>query len=82
MQAGNTDYIYKNDRDRACFQHVLAYSEYKDLNKRTESDKVLRDKAYEIATNPKYDGYQRGLASMFLIKSQKAVVLNLYQINN
>ena len=56
----------------------MAYGKYKDLNKRTQSDKVLRNKAFEIASNPKCDGYQRGLAS----KSQKAVVLNLCQINN
>ena len=62
MQTGNTDYIYKNDLDKTCFQHDMAYGEYKDLTKRTQSDKVLRDKAFEIASNPKYDGYQRGLA--------------------
>ena len=64
MQTGNTDYLYKNDLYKACFQHDMAYGKYKDLAKRTQSDKVLKDKAFEIATNPKYDGYQRGLASM------------------
>ena len=64
MQTGNTDYIYKNDLDKACFQHDMAYGKLKDFKKRTKSDKVLRDKAFEIACNPKYDGYQRGLASM------------------
>ena len=64
MQTGNTDYVYKNDLDRACFQYDMAYSKYKDLAKRTESDKVLREKAFKISNNPKYDGYQRGLASM------------------
>ena len=42
----------------------MAYGDFKDLKKRTFSDKVLRDKAFKIAKNPKYDGYQRGLASM------------------
>ena len=42
----------------------MAYGKYKDLTKRTQSDKVLRDKALEIASNPKYDGYQRDLALM------------------
>ena len=42
----------------------MAYGKSKDLVKRTESDKVLGDKAFKIATDPKYDGYQRGLASM------------------
>ena len=42
----------------------MAYDKTKDLVKRTESDKILKDKAFKIASNPKYDGYQRGLASM------------------
>ena len=64
MQTGNTDFIYKNQLDKACFQHDMAYGKSKDLVKRTQSDKVLRDKAFKIASDPKYDGYQRGLASM------------------
>ena len=42
----------------------MAYGDFKDVAKRTTSDKVLRDKAFNIAENPKYDGYQGGLASM------------------
>ena len=42
----------------------MAYGKSKYLVKRTQSDKVLRDEAFKIASNPKYDGYQRGLASM------------------
>ena len=64
MQTGNTDFIYKNELDKACFQHDMAYGKTKDLVKRTQSDKFLKDKAFKIASNPKYDGYQRGLASM------------------
>ena len=64
MQTGNTDFIYKNELDKACFQHDMAYGKSKDLIKRTQSDKILKDKAFKIASNPKYDGYQRGLASM------------------
>ena len=64
MQTGDTRYIYRNDLDKACFQHDMAYGCYKDLVKRTESDKVLRDKAFEIASNPRFDGYQRGLTSI------------------
>ena len=63
-QTGDTRYIYRNELDKACFQHDSAYADHKDLINRTKSDKVLRDKAYNIASNPKYDGYQRGLASM------------------
>ena len=64
MQTGNTNFIYKNELDKACFQHDMAYGKSKDLAKRTQSDKVLRNKAFKIASDPKYDGYQRGLASM------------------
>ena len=62
MQTGNTDFIYKNELDKACFQHGMAYGKSKDLTKRTQSDKVLGDKASKITSNPKYGGYQRGLA--------------------
>ena len=64
MQTGGTNYIYRNELDKACFAHDAAYSGSKDLAKRTQSDKVLKDKAFLIANNTKYDGYQRGLASM------------------
>ena len=64
MQTRNTNFIYKNELDKACFQHDMAYGKSKDLVKRTQSDKVLRNKAFKIARDPKYDGYLRGLASM------------------
>ena len=64
MQTGNIDFIYKKELDKVCFQHDMAYGKTKDLIKRIQSDKVLRDKAFKIAIDPKYDGYQRGLASM------------------
>ena len=63
-QTGDMRYIYRNELDKACFQHDSAYADHKDLINRTRSDKVLRDRAYDIASNPEYDGYQRGLASM------------------
>ena len=63
-QTGDTRSIYRNDLDKACFQHDSAYADNKDLINRTKADKVLKDKAFNIASNPKYDGYQRGLASM------------------
>ena len=63
-ETGDTSYIYKNELDKACFQHDMAYEDFKDLPRRTASDKILRDKAFNIGKNPKYDGYQRGLASM------------------
>ena len=64
MQTGNTNFIYKNELDKACFQHDMAYGKSKYLLKRTQSNKVLRKKAFKIASDPKYDGYQRGLASI------------------
>ena len=57
----NTDYIYKSDLDKDCFHYDMAYGKFKTLNK---SDKVLRDKAFEIVSNRKYDGQQRGLVSI------------------
>ena len=50
--------------DKACFQHDMAYGKSKGFTKRTQSNKVLRDKAFKIASDPKYDSYQKGLASM------------------
>ena len=55
-ETGDTTYIYKNELDKTCFQH-MAYGDFKDLKRRTTSDKVLRVKAFNIAKNPKYDGY-------------------------
>ena len=63
-ETGDTNYIYKNELDKACFAHDAAYSDSKDLIKRTVADKILKNKAFDIAKDPKYDGYQRGLASM------------------
>ena len=57
--------IYKkNELDKACFAHDAAYFDSKDLTKRTVADKILKNRAFNIAKDPKYDGYQRGLASM------------------
>ena len=63
-ETGDTSYIYKNELDKACFQHDMTCGDFKDLAKRTIADKVLRDKAFNIAKNHKYDGYQRRLTPM------------------
>ena len=76
-ETGDTNYIYKNELDKACFHNDMAYGDFKDLARRTASDKILRDKAFNIAKNPKYDVYQRGLAS--LIKSPLRLQVNLRQ---
>ena len=60
----DTNYIYMNELDKACFTHDAAYSDGKDLTKRTVAVKILKNKAFDIAKDPKYDGYQRGLVSM------------------
>ena len=80
-ETGDTNYIYKNELDKACFAHDAAYSDSKDLTKRIVGDKILRNKEFKIAEDQKYDGYQRGLASM--IKNlkevvQSALILKLY----
>ena len=88
MQTRNTNFIYKNELDKACIQLDMAYGKSKDLAKRTQSGKVLRDKAFKIASDPKYDGYQRGLASMvykfFDKKSKGSGIVNEpnYQLAN
>ena len=63
-QTGNTNFLYRNELDKACFQHDMSNGKPKDLAKRTQSDKVLRDKAFKIVSDPKYDGYQKVLASV------------------
>ena len=63
-ETGDTNYIYKNELDKACFAHDAAYSDSKDLTKRTVADKILRNRAFNVAKYKKYDGYQGGLASM------------------
>ena len=79
MQTGNSNFIYKND---------MAYGKTKYLRKRTQTDKVLKDKAFKIANDSKYDGYQRGLASMvykfFDKKSKGSGIINEpnYQLAN
>ena len=63
-ETGDSRYIYHNELDKACFQHDMAYEDFKDLNRITFADKVLRDKVFDIAKDPKYDEYHRGLASV------------------
>ena len=83
-QTGDSRYIYRNELDKACFQLDMAYGAFKDLAKRTAADKSLIDKAFNIAKNPKYDEYQRGLAFMvykFFDKKVQVVLSLCLQIN-
>ena len=85
-ETGDTNYVCKNELDKACFVHDATYSDSKDLTKRTVADKILKNKAFDIAKDPKYDGYQRGLASMvykFLTrKYQEAVQILYFKMNH
>ena len=71
-------YIYQNELDKACFQHDMAYGDFKDLNRRPFAEKVLLDRAFSFA--PKYDVYHCDLASMvykLFIKKLLVVVLKM-----
>ena len=84
LNAGKLSYIYKNDLHKTCFQHDISYNKFKDLEKRTQSDIVLKNKALKIASNPKYNGYERGLTSMvykFFDKKSKGAGLKENQGN-
>ena len=63
-ETGNLKHFYRNKLDKCCFAHDAAYSDSKDLPKRTISDKTVKDRAYEIARNCGYDGYQGALTSI------------------
>ena len=63
-EMGNLKHLHRNELDKACFAHYAVYSDSKDLAKRTISDKILKDRSYEIARNRNYYGYQKALASM------------------
>ena len=59
LETGDTNYIYRNELDKACFQHDMAYGDFKDSKRRTQSGKALKGKAFAIASNQKYDGYHK-----------------------
>ena len=83
MQTENKHFTYKNDLDKSCFQHDMTYSKYGNLNERTESNKILRVKTFEIASSPKYDGYQRGLALMaYKFFDKKSTVADIKSMPN
>ena len=58
-ETGDSRYIYKSELDKACFQYDMVNGDFKDLARRTASDKILPDEAFNIAKNPKHDRYQR-----------------------
>ena len=83
MQTGNTDFIYKNELDKVCFQHDMVYGKSKDLLKRTHSNNVLKDNAFTMQviqniTVIKEDWHQ--WFTNFLTKCLVEVVLLMNQI--
>ena len=79
-ETGNLKVLYRNKLHKACFAHDAAYSDNKDLAKRTISDKIVKDRVYEIAKNRNYDGSQRALESMVYIffdkKTGSGIIVN------
>ena len=75
-ETGDKSFIYKNQLDKGCFQHDMKYGDFKDLARRTASDKVLRDKAFNIAQNPRYDGYWWGIGSVYNFFDKKSASLS------
>ena len=65
-ETGNLKHLYRNQLDKVCFVHDAAYSHSKDLTKRTISDKILKERAYEIDRNGEYHRYQKALVRMVL----------------
>ena len=83
-ETGETKYINRNELDKASFKHDTAYGDFKDLSRKTASDKVLKDKAFNIAKDTKYDGHAKVLLQWFiniLIKRLQLVIL-CHKINN
>ena len=79
-RTGDTHYIYRNELDKACFKHDAAYARYKDVGNRLIADVKLQNSAYDIASNPKYDGYQRGLAGMVYKFFNSKLLLKLFRV--
>ena len=80
----DTNYIYKNELDKACFQYDMAYGDFKDLASGTASTKIFRNKAYNIAKDPKYGGDQKSLAAIvykFFNKKSAGSGVNMNAIN-
>ena len=79
-ETGDSQYIYQNELDKAYIQHDMTSGFFKDLTRRTASGKILRDKAFDIAKNTKYDGYQRGLGSMVYKYFDKKLLVEVLKI--
>ena len=83
-ETGDTSYIYKNELNKTCFQHNMAYGDFKDIAQRTTSDKVLRGKAFNIAKILNMTDIKEVLLLWFisfLIKSLLLMVLLIMRLN-
>ena len=78
-ETGDSRHIYQNKLDKVSFQHGIDYRDFKDLTRRTAPDKILCDKAFNIAKTPKYEGYQRGLSSMVYKSFDKKLLLRVHR---
>ena len=82
-ETGDTIYIYKNELGKACFQHDMAYGDFKDLKRRTASDKMLRDKAFKLLKILNMVDIKEYLLLwfiIFLVKSLRRLQINLWQV--
>ena len=73
-ETGDSQYIYQNKLEKACFQRDMTYGDFKDLTRKRASDKILHCKAFHFAKNLKCYGYQRYLASMVFFDKKKHLV--------
>ena len=81
-ETGHSRYIYPKELDKACFQHDIAYGDFKDLNRKTFANKLLHDKAFNIAKDPKYEGYEGELASIVYIFFDKKTPVSCIKNEN
>ena len=79
-ETGHSRYTYQNELGKACFQHDMTYGDFKDLDRRTAADKILWNKAFNIAKNSNYNGYQCGLASMVYNFFDKKLLVELLRL--
>ena len=77
---GDSQYIYQNEIYKACFQQYMAYGDFNYLTRGTTFDKILHDTAFNIGKNPKYDGYQMGLASTVYKRFDKKLLAAVFKI--
>ena len=81
-EAGDSQHIYQKELNKGRFQQDMAYGDFKDITRRTTSDKILRDKVVNIAKNPKHDGCHHGIDSMVYKSFDKKTSSNCIKNDN